>query len=208
MVDLRLWDALSRWCCCWRVLLVQTIRQFQFVGLDNSTHVCLWSVTACSIIKRHGSHTWYGCWTIKAVEGAEVLYDGFTVSLQGIAAPLIICQTFTVSHIYNKTTKKPVLLGKKWIYWNLSCICWLPYWEIYITGNAPYGTGMGTCTITVRCPPWYCPFFFTNHCLLFSYQFTLCMFDDPRLWKITGMVVGQVTVQVMTSWHFKRLPVW
>ncbi len=38
--------------------------------------------------------------------------------------------------------------------------CWLPYQEIYVTGNAPYGTGTGIRTSTVRCPSWYCPDFF------------------------------------------------
>jgi hypothetical protein len=31
------------------------------------------------IIKQHGSHAWYGWWTIKALVEAEVLNDGFTV---------------------------------------------------------------------------------------------------------------------------------
>ncbi len=67
---------------------------------------------------------------------------------------------------------------------------------------------------------------FIDHHLPFSYQFTLCMFDDEpqKIWlfrdrynnlpnyctsndivtlqKITGTVIGQVTVPVMTLWHF------
>ncbi len=51
-----------------------------FFGLGTSTHVCLWSITDHYIIKRHGSHAWYGCWTIKVMVEAEALYDGFTVA--------------------------------------------------------------------------------------------------------------------------------
>ncbi len=47
-----------------------------FFGL-GTTHVCLQSINDCYIIKQHGSHAWYGCWTIKALVEAEVLYDGF-----------------------------------------------------------------------------------------------------------------------------------
>ncbi len=46
-----------------------------FVGLGISIHVCLWSMNDCYIIKQHGTHAWYGCWTIKALVEAEV-YDG------------------------------------------------------------------------------------------------------------------------------------
>ncbi len=52
-----------------------------FFGLGTSTHVCLWSITYCYIIKRHGSHTWYGCWTIKALVEAEVLWCLYCESL-------------------------------------------------------------------------------------------------------------------------------
>jgi hypothetical protein len=85
-------------------------------------------------------------------------------------------------------------------------ICWLPYREISLAGNAPYGTGTGIRTSIVRCPSWYCPFFFTNHHLPFIYQFMLCTFDEPQtgnamvtLRKITGTVIGKVTVPVMLS---------
>jgi hypothetical protein len=39
------------------------------------------------------------------------------------------------------------------------CMCFLPNRQISITGNAPYGNGIGIRTHTVRCPPWYCHFF-------------------------------------------------
>ncbi len=70
-----------------------------FVGLGTSTHVCLWSFTDRYIIKRHGSHAWYGCWTIKASVEAR-LYDDFTVSCQGIAALLIIARHLGVSILF------------------------------------------------------------------------------------------------------------
>jgi hypothetical protein len=49
-------------------------------GLGTSTHVCSRSINDHYIIKQHGSHAWYGYWTIKALVEAAVLYDGFTVS--------------------------------------------------------------------------------------------------------------------------------
>jgi hypothetical protein len=59
-------------------------------------------------------------------------------------------------------------------------ICWLPNRQISVTSNAPYGTGIGIRTSTIKCPSWYCPIFvFVDHCLLFSYQFTLCTFNEP-----------------------------
>ncbi len=45
-----------------------------FSGLGTLTHVCVWSIADRCIIKRHGSHAWYGCWTIKALVEAEVLW--------------------------------------------------------------------------------------------------------------------------------------
>jgi hypothetical protein len=47
-----------------------------FFGLDTSTHECSQSIYDLYIIKQHGSHAWYGCWTIKALVEAELLYDG------------------------------------------------------------------------------------------------------------------------------------
>jgi hypothetical protein len=45
-------------------------------GLGTSTHVCSRSINDRYIIKQHCSHAWYGCWTIKALVEAEVLYEG------------------------------------------------------------------------------------------------------------------------------------
>ncbi len=44
--------------------------------------------------------------------------------------------------------------------YNISNICWLQNREIYITGTAPYSTGTGYSTSTVRLQSWYCPTFF------------------------------------------------
>jgi hypothetical protein len=82
-----------------------------FFGLGASTHVCSLSINDRNIIKRHGSHAcWYGCWTIKALVEAEVLYDGFTVSRGCIAVPLIIARLFGVSSLINnyETSIKPI----------------------------------------------------------------------------------------------------
>jgi hypothetical protein len=35
-------------------------------------------------------------------------------------------------------------------------LCWLPYLQNHITGNAPYGTGNATHTGNVSCPHQYC----------------------------------------------------
>jgi hypothetical protein len=83
-------------------------------GLGTSTHVCSQSINDHYIIKQHGSHAPYGCWTIKALVKAEVLYDGFTVSCGCIAAPLIIARPLGVSILISnyKTSIKPILKGK------------------------------------------------------------------------------------------------
>jgi hypothetical protein len=62
------------------------------------------------IINWHVSHAWYGCWTIKALGEAEVLYDGFTMSYGGTEAPFDHCLTFTVPHIYKNcnNSKTPI----------------------------------------------------------------------------------------------------
>jgi hypothetical protein len=62
------------------------------------------------ISSSHGSHAWYGCWNIKALVEAEVLYDGFTVSRGCIAAPLITARPFGVSLLIDnyKTGIKPI----------------------------------------------------------------------------------------------------
>ncbi len=93
-----------------------------FFGLGTSTHVCLWSINDRYIIKGHVSHTWYGCWTIKALVEAEVLYYVFTVSRGGIAAPLIIARPLGVSILINyyKTSIKPI--KGKMLCWHWRCI--------------------------------------------------------------------------------------
>ncbi len=41
-------------------------------------------------------------------------------------------------------------------------VCWLPYPQNHITGNAPYGTGNAIHTANVSCPYRYCtPLYFT-----------------------------------------------
>ena len=57
-------------------------------------------------------------------------------------------------------------------------ICWLPNWEISVTGTAPCSTGMGYSTSTVRWLSWYCPTFSSSiHCVSFFCQFMLSTFD-------------------------------
>ncbi len=109
IVDLCLWDALSRWRSSWRVFTPPMCMPISF-GLGTSTNVCSQSIPDCYIIKRYVSHAWYGCWTIKALVESEVLYDGFTVSRGCIAAPLIIVRPLDVSlSISNyKTSIKPI----------------------------------------------------------------------------------------------------
>jgi hypothetical protein len=48
-------------------------------------------INDCYIIKWHASHDWYGCWTIKALVEAEVLYDGFTVKSWGHSSSIDHC---------------------------------------------------------------------------------------------------------------------
>ncbi len=81
-----------------------------FFGPGTSTHVCSQSSNDCYIIKQHGSHAWYGCWTIKTLVEAEVLHDGFTVSRGCIAGPLIIARPLGVSLLISnyKTSIKPI----------------------------------------------------------------------------------------------------
>ncbi len=79
-------------------------------------------------------------------------------------------------------------------------ISWLLYQEIYVTSNAPYGIGTGIRTSTVRCPSWYVLSNFFLPIIVFRLATSLrYMFDEPQLQKITGTVIGQVTVPVMTS---------
>jgi hypothetical protein len=50
MVDLCLWDALSRWCSFWRIFTPPMCMPISF-GLGTSTHVCSWSIIDRYIIK-------------------------------------------------------------------------------------------------------------------------------------------------------------
>jgi hypothetical protein len=76
MVDLRFMGCIVK-----MTLLLESFDSFNVhanvVGLGTSTHVCSRSINDPYIIKQHGSHAWYGCWTIKALVEAEMLYDGF-----------------------------------------------------------------------------------------------------------------------------------
>ena len=63
----------------------------------------------------------------------------------------------------------------------ISLICWLQNREIYITGTAPYSTGTGYSTSTVRLQSWYCPtFFFRSIVFHFSdgLRYIRLMFPD------------------------------
>ncbi len=74
MVDLCLWDALSRWRSSWRVFYLSNVHAKFSFWLGTSTHVCSWSITYRYIIKRQASPTWYWFWTIKALVEAMVLW--------------------------------------------------------------------------------------------------------------------------------------
>jgi hypothetical protein len=63
-------------------------------GLGTSTHVCSQSIPDCYIIKRHVRRAWYGCWTIKALVEAEVLYDGFYCESRVHSSAIDHSQTF------------------------------------------------------------------------------------------------------------------
>jgi hypothetical protein len=78
----------------------------EFYSSDVYANTNLWNwtiqlmyVNDLLLIVWHVSHTWYGCWTIKSLEEAEVLYNGFTVSHRCIADPLIIARTLHVSYL-------------------------------------------------------------------------------------------------------------
>ncbi len=120
MVDLRLWDVLSRWHSSWRVFTLLMCMPFYF-GLGTSTHVCSWSITDRYIIKWHISHTWYGCWTIKALVKAEV-YDGFTVICRGIAAPFIITRCLVSFYLKIIRLAKNLFLRQK-CFTDTGCAC-------------------------------------------------------------------------------------
>ena len=94
MVDLCLWDALSRWCCSWRVFPHPMYMPIFKIRHINS---CMFMIISDHyIIKQHVSHAWYGCRAIKTLVEAQV-YDGFTVSCRGLEALLIIARPLGVS---------------------------------------------------------------------------------------------------------------
>jgi hypothetical protein len=65
-----------------------------------------------------------------------------------------------MAHMYNYVRKNSCHHPKKRIMISFVCMCWLQNREIYITGTAPYSTGTGYSTSTVRLQSWYCPTFF------------------------------------------------
>jgi hypothetical protein len=81
-----------------------------FFGLGTSTYICSQSINDRNIIKQHGSQTWYGCWIIKALVEAEVLYDGFYCESWVHSIPLIIARPLSVSLLTSnyKTSIKPI----------------------------------------------------------------------------------------------------
>ncbi len=93
MVDLRLWDALSRW-HSWRVFTPPMCMPIIFwTGHINS---CMFMINYdCYIIKRHVSHAWCRFWAIKALVEAEVLWWLYSDS-RGHSSSIDHCQTFSV----------------------------------------------------------------------------------------------------------------
>ncbi len=117
MVDLCLWDALSRWRSSWRVFTCPMCMPIIFwTGHINS---CMsWSITDCYIIKWHVPHAWYWFWTIKALVAAVVLW-WLCSNLQGHSSSIDHCQTFSVFMI--RLAKKPVLKANM-LYWHWLCV--------------------------------------------------------------------------------------
>ncbi len=96
MVDLRLWNALSRWHSSWRVHTPPICIPIFWTEHINS---CMFMINYDRyIIKRHVSHAWYGCWTIKALAEAEVLWWHYS-DLRGHSSSVDHCQT---SEVQNK----------------------------------------------------------------------------------------------------------
>ncbi len=86
-------------CIVKMTLLLESFDSFNvhanyFFGLGISIHVCSQSINDCYIIKLHGSDAWYGCWTIKALVEAEVLYEGFYCELRVQSSAIDHSQTF------------------------------------------------------------------------------------------------------------------
>ncbi len=117
MVDLCLWDALSRWRSSRRVFTHPMCMPI-FFWLGTSTHVLLWSITDRYIIKRHVSHGWYWFWTIKTLVEAVVLWWLYSNS-QGHSSSIDHCQTFSVFMI--RLAKKTVLKANM-LYWHQLCM--------------------------------------------------------------------------------------
>ncbi len=70
-------------------------------------------ISHCYIIKRHDNHAWYGCWTIKALVEAEVLW-WLCCDSWGHSSSVDNCQTFTCLYIYKIIclSRKPILMQK------------------------------------------------------------------------------------------------
>ncbi len=96
-------------------LLVQCTCQL-FFGLGTSTHVCLWSITDCYIIKWHVSHAWCWFWTIKALPEAKVLWWHY-IDSRGHSSSIDHCQTFSVFMIRlaKNTVLKAKMLYRDWL---------------------------------------------------------------------------------------------
>jgi hypothetical protein len=117
MVDLRLWDALSRWPSSWRVFTCPMCMPIIFwTGHINS---CMsWSITDHYIIKWHVCHAWYWFWTIKALVEAVVLW-WLCSNLRGRSSSVDHCQTFSVSMII---LAKTLFLRQK-CFIDTGCVC-------------------------------------------------------------------------------------
>jgi hypothetical protein len=118
MVDLHLWDALSRWRSSWKVFTCLMCMQIIFwTGYINSC-VCSWSMSDCYIIKWHVGHAWCWFWTIKALVEAQVLWWHYSY-LRGHSSSVDHCQTFSVFMM--RLAKKPVLKANM-LYWHWLCM--------------------------------------------------------------------------------------
>ncbi len=92
--------------------LISNVHANYLFGLGTSTRFCSWLITDHYIIKQHVSHAWFGCWTIKALVEAEVLW-WFSSDLRGHSKPVDHCQTFNVFILKNNKTSKNLLLMQK-----------------------------------------------------------------------------------------------
>jgi len=116
MVDLRLWDALSRWHSSWRVFTPPMCIPIFWTGHINS---CTFMInTNHYIIKRHVSHAWYWFCTIKALVEVEVLWWLYS-NLWGHSGSVDHCQTFSVFII---RLAKNLVLKARMLYWHWLCM--------------------------------------------------------------------------------------